>query len=281
MQWRSIFKLTLKIALSAVAIYLILRKVDLQEALGLLGQSNPAWIAVAFLSFFTSKVLSAFRINELYRSRELHVPEYLNGKLTFMAMFYNLFVPLVGGEAYKAYWLKTQKGYSAKTTLTAALLDRVAGMVALAVLTSIFFYFTEYAWSYKWALFLSIPILYLGHYIGSKWFFRKFLGAWKGITIYSIGIQFLQVITVYAVILAMGIDEQLIEYIFVFLLATFAFVIPLIGAREMAFVFGSDQLGLNMEISLAIALMFYFSLLFSSLIGMGLFLFEKDLRSQD
>jgi len=72
-----------------------------------------------------------------------------------------------------------------------------------------------------------------------------------------------------------------IEYIFVFLLATFAFVLPLVGAREMAFVFGSEFLGLNMETSLAIALMFYLSVLSSSAIGMLLFLSEKSLRRSE
>ncbi len=124
-------QILLKLGHSALAIFLILRKVDLEEALANLSSANLGFILLAFSFFFISKVISAFRINALYHSRDMQVSQLLNGKLTFMAMFYNLFVPLVGGEAYKAYWLKKNYEYSAKVSLTAALLDRLAGMVAL------------------------------------------------------------------------------------------------------------------------------------------------------
>lgn len=278
MNLKSALKFLLKLGLSALAIFLILRKVDLEEALANLSSANLGFILLAFSFFFISKVISAFRINALYHSRDMQVSQLLNGKLTFMAMFYNLFVPLVGGEAYKAYWLKKNYEYSAKVSLTAALLDRLAGMVALTALALIFFYFSAYTWEFKWLSFLAIPILYLAYYFGSKWIFPKFITAWTWTGIYSLMIQCLQVATVFTILHALHIEEQVIEYIFVFLLATFAFVLPLVGAREMAFVFGSEYLGLKMETSLAIALMFYLSVLSSSAIGMFLFLFEKNLR---
>ncbi len=281
MKLKSALKFLLKLGLSALAIFLILRKVDLDEALTHLSKANPAFVLLAFIFFFISKVISALRINALYRSREKQVSEVLNGKLTFMAMFYNLFVPLVGGEAYKAYWLKKNFDYSPKVSLTAALLDRLAGMVALCALALVFFYFSSYSWEYKNLSFLAIPVLYLAYYFGSKWIFPKFLAAWTQTGFYSLVIQLLQVATVFTLLRALQINEQVTEYIFVFLLATFAFVLPLVGAREMAFVFGSEYLGLNMETSLAIALMFYLSVLSSSAIGMLLFLSEKNLRRSE
>ena len=68
------------------------------------------------------------------------------------------------------------------------------------------------------------------------------------------------------------------EYVFVFMLASFAYVIPIVGAREMAFVFGSQQLGLNMELSLAIGLLFYLALAISSLAGYYFVIFPKSLK---
>ena len=164
MNLKSALKFLLKLGHSALAIFLILRKVDLEEALANLSSANLGFILLAFSFFFISKVISAFRINALYHSRDMQVSQLLNGKLTFMAMFFNLFVPLVGGEAYKTYWLKKNYEYSAKVSLTAALLDRLAGMVALTALALIFFYFSAYTWEFKWLSFLAIPILYLAYY---------------------------------------------------------------------------------------------------------------------
>ncbi|MDZ7847764.1 MAG: hypothetical protein U5L96_13910 [Owenweeksia sp.] len=122
---------------------------------------------------------------------------------------------------------------------------------------------------------LAVPLAYAVHYLVMRLFFKSFLSAWGRTHLLSIGVQLLQAFTTYFVIRALHIDQQIIDYLFVFMLASFAFVLPLIGAREMAFVFGAQYLGLDMEISLAISLLFYLSLAFSSLLG-AYFLFVPE-----
>lgn len=260
-------KLALRILLSAAAIYMISRKVDFKLAWAYLLQAKIGYLFLAAFSFFVSKVLAAYRINYLYRTQGLHLDDRQNIKLSFLGMFYNLFVPLVGGEGYKAYWIKKRSDIKLKSLVWAALLDRAAGLTALVLITGLFFYFSSFQPPNKWAFFFLIPLAYLVHYAVSKWFFKSFIHAWKPTQLLSIPVQFLQAAAAFCVISAIGIDTDVLDYIFVFMLATFAFVIPMIGAREMAFVFGADVLGLNMEISLAIGLLFYLCLALNSLLG--------------
>ncbi len=274
-------KILLKLALSGLAIYIIVTKVDLKEAGRMMSKANILWMILAALMFFISKIIAALRVNVLYRSQGLIISEMLNAKLVFLSMFYNLFVPLVGGEGYKAYWLKRNRNFELKTTVGSALLDRLSGLAGLACWATLFFQFTTFELAQKPLFWLAIPLVIGGYFVFVRLFFRRYLSAWVKTAMISIVMQGFQVLTVWFVVIALGIDQLMVEYIFVFLLATFAFVLPMMGAREAAFVFGSEQLGLNMELSLAIGLMFYLTLLASTAVGIVLFFFEKSLRREE
>lgn len=253
--------------LSIAALALILYKTDLQEAWFYLKSANWIFVVLALLTFLVSRVFGAMRINRFYATQGLQLSEKLNLKLYFLGMFYNLFIPLVGGEGYKVFWIKKRFEVRTKSLVTSALLDRASGLAALILLTGIFFMFSSFQLPYKpWTL-LLIPIAYAVHYLVMRVAFKTYRPALSATHIHSLIIQALQVLTTYFVIKAIGVDENVVEYLFVFLLATFAFVLPLMGAREMAFVFGSEYLGLNMELSLAIGLLFYLCLALSSLMG--------------
>jgi uncharacterized membrane protein YbhN (UPF0104 family) len=251
-------KIALKIVLSALAIYLITQKVDIDKAWGYLSETNWVFLVLALLAFLTSKTFSAFRINRLYKSQGILIPNVLNVKVYLLGMFYNLFIPLIGGEGYKVIYLRKRFDASGKRLAVAALLDRVSGMIALATLTVIFFMFSTFELPFKSWFLLGIPLFYLTHWFGIKLFFKSFLPKFWSTSLYSVGVQAFQVVCAFCVIMSLGVDESIAEYLFVFLLASFAFVLPMIGAREMAFVFGAEYLGLNMEVSLAIGLLFIY-----------------------
>ncbi len=274
-------KAALKIILSAAAIYIIVNKVDLDKAWEYISQARWFYLILALLAFLISKTFSSFRVNRLYRSQGIQIPDVLNLKVNFLGMFYNLFIPLIGGEGYKLIYFRKRFKASGKRLAWAALLDRVSGMVALCMLTVVFFMFSSFELPYKkWALML-IPLLYLGHWLGLRLFFKSFLPAFKITSFLSVGVQAFQVVCTFCVIMALGINELVVEYLFVFLLASFAFILPMIGAREMAFIFGADYLGLNIELSLAISLLFYLSMALSALVGVYFLLFPKSLGQEE
>ncbi len=196
-------------------------------------------------------------------------------------MFYNLFIPLVGGEGYKAIWLKKRYPQNYKQLVGAAFLDRLSGMLFLSILSLVFILLSSLALRFNPLLiFAAIPILLIAHFLFTKLFFKSFRGAWLNSSALSLIIQILQVVCSFFIIKSLGLETDLFDYLFIFLLSTFAFVLPMLGAREMAFVFGAEVLGLNLEISLAISLLFYLCTAFNSLLGGYFLLFPQQLETK-
>lgn len=276
---KKILKQIIRISLSIAALWIISKKVDVVQAFEYLKNTNFILIVCSLLSFTISKILAAHRVNALYRTQGVFMSQWLNAKLTFLAMFYNLFIPLVGGEGYKSWWIHKKYNTPVKGLLWAALLDRGSGLASLGIVTLLVFQWSSFEFEYKLLSLSLIPFIYLGHWIVNYLFFKSFLPAWFQSSILSLLVQALQALTAFLVVLALGVEQLQIEYVFVFMLASFAYVVPIVGAREMAFVFGSKQLGLNMELSLAIGLLFYVALALSSLAGYWFVLFPKSLET--
>lgn len=261
-----------KLSLTVGAIYLIMGKVELDKVGHYFRELNILYFLIAVLCFFISKLISSYRLNAYYKSQSIIIDHVINAKLYFNAMFYNIFIPLVGGEAFKVLWIKKEYEAKVKPLIWSALLDRASGLVALIILTVVFFnaYDNGYEWSsWTWLIIpLSIIIAWGVHTL----FFKKYLSAFTQTTLLSLLVQVLQVATIYMILLAFSIDQQIMEYIFVFLLASFAYMLPFLGARELAFIYGAEYLGLDNEISLAVSLLFYICLAINSLAG-GIFFF--------
>ncbi len=261
-----------KLALSIFAFYLIYLKIDTDIVARYFKQLNVLYFLIAIGCFFISKLISAYRLNAYYHTQNIHIPQTTNAKVYFNAMFYNIFIPLIGGEAFKVFWIKKNYEAPVKPLVWSALLDRGNGLVALIILSVIFFnsYDQQFDWGiYSWLL---IPLSLLGSWLVHKLFFSKFLPAFNYTTLLSLAVQVFQVFTIYFVILSLGITDQIMAYIFVFLISSFAYVLPFLGARELAFVYGAEYLGLDNDLSLVISVLFYGALAINSLAG-GVFFF--------
>lgn len=271
-------KLILRLILSVAAVLIIARKVDLHTAFEYLQRANPGLIFLSMISYAVSKIVAAFRIEALYKTQGLDLGRIQNIKLTFLAMFYNLFIPVVGGEGYKSFWINKRHKTPIKSLVWAALLDRGSGLAWLAVTAVLIFQFCSFKFPFSEFSLILIPFVLIAHYGINRIFFKSFLPAWLSTGFFSFIIQSLQAVTAWLVVLALGVDALQTEYVFVFMLASFAYIIPVAGAREMAFVFGSGTLGLDMEISLVIGILFYLALAISSLCGSWFVLFPSSLN---
>ena len=278
LNFKKIFSYIFKIGLSVLAIYIISQKVEWQKVGFYLKQANWGFLLLAFLAFFISKSIAALRTNCYYRTQQLFLSETLNLKLSLLAIFYNLFIPMIGGEGYKVYWLNRNYNMTVKSMAWASLLDRVSGLLALLCLAVLFLQFTNFPGTFKAYFLLGIPLIYLISFIVHRLFFNSFIAAWWKVNGYSIIVQSLQVTCTFFILLALNVDSHFIEYLFIFLLASMAFVLPFIGAREMAFVFGASYLGLDADLSLTISIFFYLSMVVTSLSGLFFFMFPAFLK---
>jgi len=270
-----ILKLFFKVALTALAAYMVIRKIDLNETKRILLTAHLFWLFWALILFNISKWISAARLNLYFKMIRLNLTFKYNLILYYVGMFYNLFLPGgIGGDGYKVYLLNKKYKTSVRSLIGATLLDRVNGMVALiflALLLLLFidFSYAEISWTYYLIglLILSYPVFYF--FI--RMFFKQFSGSFFKINLASFGVQISQLICALFILWSLDIRSLYIEYQVLFLLSSIVAVLPFtiggIGARELVFVFGANYLMIDKNAAVAFSLLFFVLTAVSSFSG--------------
>jgi uncharacterized protein (TIRG00374 family) len=138
---KKVLKFILKLLISGFFIGLLIIKVDWQESWQYL-QKIEAWQIIVYLAvIFLSLFISAKKWQELCLFKGLH-DSFLNFfKLFLTGSFINNFVPsTIGGDIFRAYQVgKKEKKYSQATATV--VMDRFTGLLALMLMSPIFFLF--------------------------------------------------------------------------------------------------------------------------------------------
>ncbi|HSC54976.1 MAG TPA: lysylphosphatidylglycerol synthase transmembrane domain-containing protein [Phnomibacter sp.] len=267
-------KLVLKIAVSAACLYYVGQKINWADTWALLQKSNKLWLLAAMLFFIASKVVSSFRLNVYFKNISIHLSEAANLRLYWLGMFYNLFLPGgIGGDAYKVILLnKEYTEVPVKKITAAVLLDRISGLAGLGILAALFYcYLFRMEWHGYAVAAAIIPGMFVFLFVVKKWF-PSFVTSFYSTLWLGIAVQALQVICVYGIMQSIGIHHQFAEFQFLFLLssvvAIFPFTIGGLGAREIVFLWGSQQFGLLQHEAVFISLLFYIITALVSLFGL-------------
>jgi len=262
----------LKFVITAAALYFVFSKINFSEVFALYRKANVWFLVAALLLFAGSKVLSSIRLNILFRRIDIPLASLTNMKLYLIGMFYNLFLPGgIGGDGYKIYLLNKNYDVRAKKILGAVFMDRVAGIVMLWVVALCFLYFVTPPLPYRSWVFAAIPLLLAGLYLGMRWLFRDYVSAYVPLTLYSIGVQLLQVLCASCILAAFHHSGPDFPYLFLFLISSIVAIIPITvggaGAREITFLYGAQFLSVDTHLSVALSLMFYFITVIVSFCG--------------
>jgi hypothetical protein len=277
---KSAFKFFIKIALSALAIYLVFKKIDLKEVWSLIRGSHFLWIALAFLAFNASKVLSAYRLLFIFRAIGVDIGFIHNLRLYYVGMFYNLFLPGgVGGDGYKVFHLKSRSEATTRKLLAAVLLDRISGAALLAFLAFLFALFIPAlfeglpGWVYLLdgiAALTAVPALMLL----IRFAFPSFRKATVPAVVGSLGVQLVQLLCAFAILKGFGVNHYFMIYFVLFLVSSIAAMLPLsfggVGLRELVFLYASTLLPIDETSAVALGLMFFLITAISSFIGVFL-----------
>lgn len=263
-------KLILKLTISFGALVLVFRKIDLMEIWELVSHTELIWLLLATLAFVGSKLISAIRLWGLFSNINLQISRVFNAKLYLLGMFYNTILPGgIGGDGYKVWLLSRQEHFAhigKRKILQAIFYDRLIGLWVLALIITISAFFLLF-YSWLWGIFLVQVIGFI--YLQKKFFISlEFLKP----ALLSIGVQLLQIISVYFIIQAIGVEAPDLRLITVFLVSSVASAIPVsiggIGVRELVFLYLSDLLNLLPQIGVSIALLFFSITFLVSLFGM-------------
>ncbi|MFO7830147.1 MAG: lysylphosphatidylglycerol synthase transmembrane domain-containing protein [Bacteroidales bacterium] len=272
-KYSRLLKAAAKFIISGIALYLVFSKISFNEIFRLIGNAHYKFLLIAILLFLFSKIIAALRLNQFFNHTNIIINEYTNLKLYWLGMFYNLFLPGgISGDGYKIYLINKQLKTGIKPVFRAILIDRLVGLLALAVLASIIFSVAEQIIPYqKLSLLLSI-ILIVGFWGFLKLFFKKYLEIYLMVFIYSLTVQLLQLICAFFILKALNYNDHLLTYLFLFLISSIISILPVtiggIGAREITFLTGAQYLSLSPDISIALSLSFYLITVVVSAVGL-------------
>lgn len=136
---KKVLKFILKLLISAFFIGLLIIKVNWNESWQYL-QKIEAWQVVIYISvIFLGMFISAKKWQELCLFKGLHDSFFNFFKLYLTGAFINNFVPsTIGGDIFRAYQIgKKEKRYTESTV--AVVMDRFTGLLALMIMSPIFF----------------------------------------------------------------------------------------------------------------------------------------------
>lgn len=252
----------LKIVVSAGAIWWVLSKIELKEVLILFSTANYWYLTLALGLVTFSFVLSAFRQNLSFRNTGAHISPLLNLKLFWLGLFYNLFLPGgIGGDGVKVYLVNKYRRNGVKKNIGTMLVNRIAGLVAIGMITITMYYFSGDEFKIGWIGWLCIPALYTFYYFVLKVFLRSFVPIHAGLFGWSMLLQLVQMIAAICILYSFNQHTNTAEYLFVFFLSAIATALPItiggIGLREVAFVSLAKILNLDKEVAVALSVMFY------------------------
>lgn len=277
----------LKIIISAILIYFIFTKIDIEEISTVLKKVSPLFVALAILLFVLSKVIASVRLNLYFHQLKINLSQKSNLKLYLLGMFYNLFLPGgIGGDAYKGYVLKKKFTIETKRVVSVLILDRLSGLLLLFVYACVLALFIEVSWlqDFKILLLFAILLSILTFWFINKKFFNYTLPIfWKSFALSSL-VQLAQLASIVLILKALGISIDTLSYLLIFLISSIVSVVPLtiggIGSREVTFFYGASLLNLNETVSISISMLFFLITAFVSLFGILYHLKKPTLKLQ-
>lgn len=275
-------KLLLKIAVTVACLYYVFSKIDFSQAWTAIKKAGWGWLATALFAYYLSKIIGSRRLAIYFRNIGIHLREWQYLKLYLLGMFYNLFLPgAITGDAYKVVLLSKRFGTSYKKTTAAVLLDRFSGLLSLGLIVT---FYSCFVLKEKWMIILlgagallAIPFVYFI----IKRFFPDFLQSFWSTFFLGTLVQFCVLLCVYFILFALRTPGNLNGYVFIFLIAALASVLPIsvgggLGVREFVIIEAARYAGLDQHTALILSLLFYFVTVVCSLTGM-VFVFRDPL----
>ncbi len=133
---RHLLLFLVKVAISALLLYLSLRRVDLSHVGQRLGGLDLRWIALVGLMLCIQIPLGALRWREIVTICSAKLPLATALRYSFIGQFFSQVLPSsVGGDAVRV-WLLARGGAGWPIAIYSVLIDRVVGISALAMVVA-------------------------------------------------------------------------------------------------------------------------------------------------
>ena len=206
-------------------------------------------------------------------SIDIVISQKAHMRLYLLGMYYNLFLPGgIGGDGNKIYLLNKKYDVATRRIFWAILMDRIIGVLALFCMSVVLFSLLPGMGTYALFTWILIPLSVFIIYLIFRKYFPYFLPALWITNLQSLVVQVLQLLSAILILLSLKVPGSLEGYLFIFLISSMVAVLPLtiggIGSREFTFMLGARWLGLDLDISISLSLIFFLITAFTSIWGM-------------
>lgn len=259
-----------KISISILLLYFVFKEVPFDEVWTLVKDSKPLYLILGLMTFTFSQILSSHRLLKFFHTNEFLLTSQSNWKLYLVGMFYNFFIPGgIGGDAYKVYTLNKKFGWNLKKLTASVFCDRLSGLLAICFL--ILLLSGKFLPGYWWILVLpALPIAYFFTRFVWNRLFGSFASIFNLALFYSLGVQSLQLLSIFFILNSFATVESVWIYFMVFLLSSILSLISFsgIGVREWLFMQAANYYTFDAGISVSTAMLFSIMTAMVSLVGL-------------
>jgi len=265
-------KTILKIAVTAVLLYFVFRKVPFVDVKYRLLHANYWWMFAALLSFFASMVVSSWRLLSFFKSIGLKLNPKFNFRLYLLGLFYNFILPGgIGGDGYKIYILHKSYKLPAKKVFWAIMFDRLSGLWAIGLITvGLIFLIPQID------IHIAIPLAIFAvasaiYYFVAYRFFKEYTKYFFEAHLKAVFVQGFQVIAIVFVLIGQDFTGKFSPYLLSFLISALATIIPIsvggAGIRETVFTYLTKWFPMEKSLAVFLPGTFYIISLIVALLG--------------
>ena len=295
---RRLLSLLAKAAVSALLLYLSLRRVDLTSVSQRMSGVDPRWIAFVLIVLSFQTCMNALRWRDIVTVCGAKLPAARALRYSFIGQFFSQVLPsTVGGDAARI-WLLARGGAGWPTAIYSVLIDRVVGVSVLATLVVACLPWTlnliqdpiarvALAVIGFGALGATLIFLTLGARqlrVLERWWLTRHLAsasrlAWRlcrsaagaRVTVISFGIHFATVLAAWGVAKAAHASIEFVQALFLILPVVLVATVPVSiagwGVRESAMILAFSYAGLAESDGLIVSLLFGFAALGIGAVG--------------
>jgi len=274
--WKSVLweitKTLLKIAVTSVLLYFVFRKVNFYDVKERLFHANYWWMLAALLSFFTSMLVSSWRLLSFFKSIDLKLDARFNFRLYLLGLFYNFLLPGgIGGDGYKIYLLNKTYKLPAKKVFWALMFDRLSGLWAIGlIIVALIFLIPQIDVQVALPLGIFITGSFIYYFVAYK-FFKDYTKYFFEAHAKALLVQGLQVLAIVFLLAGQNFTGKFSPYLLSFLISALATIIPITvggaGIRETVFTWLTRWFPMDKSLAVFLPGSFYLISLIVALLG--------------
>lgn len=283
-----------KLLFVIISFYIIYKKTELELVFANIKNLDVKLLIAAFFTLICSQYISSLRLRYYFGANGLNLSKWQSSSIYFIGNFFNNLLPGgIGGDGYIIYLIGKLKHFSKVKSLQIMLSCRASGLMWLIIFAYIMASFSNHFSEFhiygillkEWMLNLTIIPIILIYILTAKFIMKENIRTIFSAAIYSILVQLVSLLSAFFLLTALSPnDPEMVDYLVLFMISSIVAVLPIsvagAGLRELTFIYASSLFGLEKELGVAFALVFFSMNIVCSVIGLSFWMKLSVIKKQ-